>query len=76
MNNERRNKLAEACKLINKARSIVEETCLDEQESFDNLSEDLQQSERGQKSEEAIQTLDEAASTLDQVIADLEGTDE
>lgn len=39
----------------------------EEQEAFDNLSDGLKQSERGQQSERAADALDSACSSLDDI---------
>jgi hypothetical protein len=39
----------------------------EEQESFDNLSEGLQQSENGQKMEEAANSLDEWITSVEEI---------
>lgn len=49
MNKLRRTQLEEAISLIEKAKEIVENCYSEEQECFDNLSEGLQASERGQQ---------------------------
>lgn len=60
MNELRRKRLGEALAKADDALAIIQ-ACLDEeQEAFDNLSENLQQSERGQAMEEAIAALEEA----------------
>lgn len=59
MNNDRRKVLAEAKDLI-------------EQESFDNLPEGLQQSERGEQMEENVSNLESSMNSLDEVISCLE----
>jgi len=65
MNKDRRKRLTEALALLDKAETllneadqIVTEVRDEEQEAFDNLSEGLQQSERGQLMEEAISSLE------------------
>lgn len=47
MNKQRRTKINEALVLIDRAREILEEVRDEEQESFDNLPEGLQEGERG-----------------------------
>jgi hypothetical protein len=46
------------------AKDKVEEIKDEEQEAFDNLSEGLQQAERGQRMEEVIGILDDAESEI------------
>lgn len=63
MNNARRKALSEAVEIITFARD-------EEQEAFENLPENLQYSERGERMEESIASLDEA---LDAIEAAVEG---
>lgn len=46
-------------------QSLLEDMAEAEREKFDNMSEGLQESERGQAMEEAANHLDNAASALD-----------
>ena len=48
-------------------RSGVESVRDDEQEAFDNLPESLQEGDRGQVSQEAIDALEEALFTLEDI---------
>ena len=64
MNKQRRARLSEAHSLLGKAVSIVERAKDEEQDSFDNLPENLQISERGEAMEEAI---DELQMTIDSI---------
>jgi len=65
MNDSRRKKLAEALAKMQDAKVIIEEVRDEEQESFDNLSEGLQQGDKGQKMEEIVSQLDEAIEACD-----------
>lgn len=65
MNKDRRKRLAEATDLIERAQSllekaagIVEEVRDEEQDAFNNMPESLQDGERGQRMQEAIDALD------------------
>lgn len=51
MNNARRKELAEITTQLQDLRERIEQLQEDEQEGFDNLSEGLQQTERGQAME-------------------------
>ena len=64
MNKANRAELDKAITLINEAQSIVSQLAEEEQEKFDNLSEGLQQAERGQNMEQAACEMDDAASEL------------
>lgn len=65
MNNDRRQALAEIAEQIADLFHKVTDYAAEEQESFDNLPEGLQQSERGQAIETAAEQLSEAANALD-----------
>jgi hypothetical protein len=67
MNAERRKLIAKAETLVGEALSILTDVRDDEQSAFDNMPESLQQGERGQASEDAIDALTEACDTLDQM---------
>jgi hypothetical protein len=71
MNNSRRKNLKSAIELIEKAMELIETVKLEEEESFYNLSENLQESERGQKMNENFEDLDslliELESTTDSI---------
>ena len=65
MNKQRRKLINE---LIGKAYDLsceIEEVLNEEQESFDNMPENLQYSERGESMQEAISSLEEAQSSID-----------
>ena len=72
MNNTRRKQLQKAIELISDAYSIIEEVRQDEQESFDNLPDGIQESERGQLMEENAYRLDEIYSYLQDQEIELE----
>lgn len=59
MNKARRGKLDEAINLLGQARDIITTVAEEEREAFDNLSEDLQASSRGQRLEEIANSLEE-----------------
>ena len=54
--------------LAGDARALYEE----EQETFDNMPEGLQASDRGQMSEQAVNCLDEAATNLEEALEALQ----
>lgn len=64
MNKQRRTKINEALVLIDRAREILEEVRDEEQESFDNLPEGLQEGERGEQMQENIDALEEFLDNL------------
>lgn len=74
MNKARRKELEKAIALLqsmedtfNEAVGIIEGVRDEEREAFDNLSEGLQQSERGQRMEEAVDALDSLTDDLQQI---------
>lgn len=68
MNKERRKTLVEAYNLIDRGRDLIEQMAGEEREAFENLSENLQNGERGQRMSEVADTLDEAASELQDIL--------
>lgn len=81
MNKSRRNQISEqqvaVADLVTQAEAIKEslENIRDEeQDAYDNLPESIQNGERGEASQAAIEALDEAIAAMDDVIgADVEG---
>jgi flagellar biosynthesis chaperone FliJ len=84
VNNQRRKELARAVELLSQmvdlhseAASIITDAAGEEREYYDNMSESLQQGERGERANEAADRLEEIASALDgidlqQFITDIE----
>jgi pantothenate kinase len=62
---------AEIIDILESAKAAVDEAKDEEQEAFDNMSEGLQATERGQRMEEVINSLEEAAGKIDEIISDL-----
>ena len=71
MNQQRRKRLKEAMSYIDKAKDIIQDILIEEEIAFDNLSEGLQQTMRGETMEENINLFDEATESLDEVIETL-----
>lgn len=69
MNAKRRNAITSLIERLQVLHDEVEQIAQDEQETFDNMPESLQQSERGQTSENAASALDDAVSNLDAAIS-------
>ena len=65
MNKARRKEIARAIELMEQAREILEAVRDEEQETFDNMPESLQGSERGEAMGGYIYTLEECMETLD-----------
>lgn len=72
MNKPRRKELERALAMIAEARAIIENCADEEQEAFDNMPEGLQESERGEKMEEAISAMVDAYETLEEVESNIE----
>lgn len=71
MNNTTRKELEKAIALIDDAKEIVERIKDEEQEKYDNLSDGLQQSEKGQRFEEIVSTLDDVFSQLEEAVGNI-----
>lgn len=72
MNNDRRKDLDKAIDILtkirddfDKAKALIADAAEGEQEGFDNLTEGLQQAERGQRMEEVAGALQEAADEME-----------
>lgn len=72
MNEERRKKLEAVNRLLDQCKSDLEEIQGDEQEMFDNMPENLQQGDKGQKVEEAIDCLQQAIDGVGDSISQIE----
>ena len=68
MNNTRRKQLSKAQTMLDEARAIIEECRDEEQDYFDNIPENMQDGERAQISEAAIDCMDAAIDSLEEVI--------
>ena len=65
MNENRRGRLKDALKLLSVAASIVEAVCDKEQDCVDNYPENLQNTERFERMEDAIDHLNDALERID-----------
>lgn len=65
MNNKRRELLRNATDLLGKASNMVQSALYSEQDCLDNMPENLLDSERCQKMEDAIERLEEAVEQID-----------
>ena len=61
MNDARRKEIQRALTLIGEAKGILEPALSQEQDDLDNMPEDLQGDEAGQRAEEAVEALERAA---------------
>ena len=71
MNKDRRSRIAEIVSQLETLKDQIAELQGEEQDAFDNLPEGLQQSDRGQQSENAASYLSDAESSIDDVISSL-----
>jgi predicted Rossmann fold nucleotide-binding protein DprA/Smf involved in DNA uptake len=69
MNDTRRELIQRARTLIEKAKDILEVAATQEQDDFDNMPEDLQSDETGQRAEDNIDALERAAMCCDDAIS-------
>ena len=65
MNQRRRLSLTNAKELLERAKTIVDGVRDQEQDSLDNIPENLQDSERAEKMEDAVSSLDEAIEAIE-----------
>ena len=72
MNKLRRKKLQEIREQIDILKCELEEVRDEEQDSFDNLPESLQYSERGETMEANVSNLDEAISNLEYALDNID----
>jgi hypothetical protein len=74
MNAARRKALAEATVKIEEAKGIVETARDEEQDAFDNLSDKLKSSEKGEMMESNLSELEQAIDALDAVLGHIESS--
>lgn len=72
MNKERRSKILQVIKEIETVKNSLQNILDDEENTFDNMPENLQCSARGEESEESIECMDEAVEALNTAIEQLE----
>lgn len=75
MNKERRKKLNIAKTLLDQARDIIDDIKFDEECAFDNLSEGLQQTMRGEQMEENVSEMEDAIDKIDEAMDCLDSVD-
>ena len=75
MNNARRKRLKEAQNLLDKALDIIRDVLSEEDLAFNNLSEGLQQTLRGETMENNVEELDEASEQIENAINCLENVE-
>lgn len=72
MNANDRKELDKAIALLEQAKEIIESIGQEEQDKFDNMTEGLQQTERGQHMEEVSSELSDKASSIEDIISEIE----
>lgn len=72
MNKQRRKAIQEVIDKMEELREELDGIMSDEQDAFDNLPESLQESDRGNAMQEAIDNLDYAMSSIEEVVEYLE----
>lgn len=75
MNNARRKRLKEAQNLLDKVLDIIRDVLSEEDLAFNNLSEGLQQTLRGETMENNVEELDEASEQIENAINCLENVE-
>lgn len=64
MNKVRRKQVKEASELISKALEILEEVFDGEQEAYDNLPDNIRESEKGEQMSDGIDAIEDVISSL------------
>ena len=72
MNNDRRKRLNAAKEKLLALIDYIEEIRIDEEEAFENMPESLQESERGEKMQDAVIDIQQLCDDLSAVIDDIE----
>lgn len=72
MNNPRRKKLNTILEQLIKIHATLEEVKDEEQDYFDNIPENLRNSERYDKAENAVAALEDALSMFDEIADNIE----
>ena len=72
MNKQRRKELNVIIDKLTELRDLLENLKDEEQDYFDNMPENLQYSERGERAEEAVMSLEEALDNIDSVVESIE----
>lgn len=72
MNKERRKRIQEICDALETHKETIEEITNDEQDAYDALPVGIQNSEKGEKMEEALDYLEYAIEKLNEAISQLD----
>jgi molecular chaperone GrpE (heat shock protein) len=76
MNKSRRGQIAKIKEILEELRGKVEDLQSEEQDAFDNMSENLQQGDRGQAAEAAVDALQSAYDSIDEALDYLQAAEE
>jgi hypothetical protein len=68
MNKERRNRINKVIEQLETLKDEISDISMEESEAYDNLPEGIQDSDRGEAMQEAIDNLDMASDTFDDII--------
>lgn len=68
MNNARRKQITQLLEQLENLKADLDSILEQEQEAFDNLPESLQEGERGQASQTAIESLETAQSAFEEIV--------
>lgn len=74
MNKSRREQLRKAIELLSKASGVVDHVADQEQDSLDNIPENLLASERCERMEEIVDLLADASESIDEAKGKIEDT--
>lgn len=72
MNREQRKEIKELIKQLEMVKNKIDSIRDDEEDKFDNLSEGLQATMRGQDMEDAIGNMEDAIDNISEAVANLE----
>ena len=67
MNKARRNRIADVQSKLEELKQEIDAILSDEQEAYDNMPESLQNGERGEAMQEAIDALESAVSSCEEI---------
>jgi hypothetical protein len=73
MNAQRRREIARIVTALDKLGEDLDAVIMDERDAYEGLSEKAQESERGERMQEAVDTLQQAWDDLDGVVSNLRG---
>lgn len=71
MNNQRRKEIAKAVAMLDDVNDILDGVNCDENDAYDNMPENLQDSDRASNMQDNIDKLDDACSSISEIIDSL-----